>query len=57
MTKDEYDLLQKRFSAKLKSGHGNKEQAYNEGILSAKSILKEVYERGALSGTREVIRK
>lgn len=57
MTKDEYDLLQKRFSAKLKSGHGNKEQAYNEGILSAKSILKEVYERGVLSGTREVIRK
>ena len=45
MTKYEYDYLQARLSAKLinKCCPTNKEDAYNKGILTAKSILKEVY--------------
>lgn len=51
MTKQEYEVLQKRFTEKLKNPHGsypsNKEAAYNEAILACKSILKEVFERNA----------
>lgn len=48
MSEFEYQGLQERFSAKLKNHRGyasSKEEAYNEGILACKSILKELFER------------
>ena len=47
MTKKEYETLQDRFSKKLDRHPytGNKGQAYKEGVLACKSILKEVFER------------
>ena len=51
MTKQEYEVLQERFTRKLKKYRGsypsNKEAAYNEAILACKSILKEVFEQSA----------
>lgn len=47
MTETEYKEIQDRLTAKLKNHKGystNKETAYNEGILAAKSIIKSVYE-------------
>lgn len=50
MTKQDYDELQERMSRKLKKQwyNTNKETAYNEGILTCKSILKEIFERQLL---------
>lgn len=48
MSEFEYQALQKRFSAKMKNHRGyagNKQEAYNEGVLACKSILKEIFER------------
>ena len=47
MTEREYKEIQDRLTAKLKNHKGystNKETAYNEGILAAKSIVKSIYE-------------
>lgn len=45
MDRSEYDYLQDRFSRKLiKRLPTNKQEQYNEGILTCKSILKEVFE-------------
>ena len=50
MNRREYEYIQERLTNKLK--HWNKssltthkEDAYNKGILAAKSIIKEIYER------------
>ena len=46
MTLYEYQILQDRLSAKLIKGRStNKEEAYNNGVLACKSILKEIYEQ------------
>lgn len=55
MTKEEYDELQNRLSSKLKNHRSyctNKEQAFNEGILAAKSIVSELYKRSNESEIR-----
>ena len=47
--RDKYELVQSKLSKKLKKVYSNKDSAYNEAILCAKSIVKEVYglpERG-----------
>lgn len=47
--RDKYELVQLKLAKKLKKVYNNKDSAYNEGILCAKSIIKEVYglpERG-----------
>ena len=47
MTEREYKEIQDRLTAKLKNHTRyatNKETAYNEGILAAKSIIKSIYE-------------
>lgn len=46
MNKQEYEYLQGLFSQKLKGSKGyvtNKEENYNNGILSCKSILSNYY--------------
>ena len=45
MDKREYEYLQERLSKKIIQHPTNKEVEYNKGILSAKSILKELFER------------
>lgn len=49
MTEEEYKYIQERLSHKLirrsKGCLTAKEQEYNKGILSAKSIIKDVYEK------------
>ena len=44
MDKREYKYLQERLSKKIIQHPTNKEAEYNKGILTAKSILKEVFE-------------
>lgn len=46
MNKQEYEYLQKLFTQKLKGSKGymtNKEECYNNGVLSCKSILSKYY--------------
>lgn len=50
MTKQEYEYLQERLSKKIISHPTNKEDEYNRGILTAKSILKKVFERSQGGG-------
>ncbi len=48
MDRHEYEYLQDRFSKLLAKADyliRNKEQAYKDGVLAAKSVLKEVFER------------
>lgn len=51
MSQDEYDALQARLSAKAennpyrRTGNAKRESGYKEGILVAKSILHEFYQR------------
>ena len=44
MTQKEYEIIQMRLSRKIIPQPSNKEDEYNRGILSAKSIIKEIYE-------------
>lgn len=44
MKEIEYEIIQERLSKKLIKGATAKRQPYNEGILAAKSIIKELYE-------------
>jgi hypothetical protein len=45
MTKEEYKNIQDKLTKKLHVGQGtNKTQAYDNGILAAKSIIKSIYE-------------
>lgn len=48
MTKLEYEMIQERLSKKLICRPTNKQAEYNNGILAAKSIVKEIYERRQL---------
>lgn len=52
MTEREYKEIQDRLTAKLKNKKcpTNKEEAFNEGVLIAKSIVKSVYESNRLIG-------
>ena len=43
MNKREYEHLQERFSNKIIQRPTNREEEYNKGILTAKSILHEVF--------------
>lgn len=53
MSYTEYQILQERFSKKLKNKFPtNKEKSYNKGILACKSILKEIYESQFPKGER-----
>lgn len=48
MDRREYEYLQERFSklmAKKPYGKANEKEAYKNGILAAKSVLKEVFYR------------
>lgn len=45
MTLKEYEVIQQRLARKIVPGYTTKTQeAYNEGILACKSIIKEIYE-------------
>lgn len=53
LTRDEYELLQKRFSQKMRHEGTNKSSAYNEGVLACKSILHEFkYEHKGVNDDR-----
>lgn len=45
MTQKEYDELQELFSKKIKKNPSNREEEYNNAILSCKSILKNFYKQ------------
>ena len=48
MTQNEYNILQERFSAKLRNRYtysSNRNEAYKDGVLACKSILKEIFEQ------------
>lgn len=45
LDESEYSYLQECFSKKLIRYCTNKEEAYNNGVLACKSILKEIYRR------------
>jgi hypothetical protein len=47
MTRQEYEKIQERLSKKLHGNIGNnKTQVYDDAILTAKSIIKSIYEEG-----------
>lgn len=46
MTEREYTYLQERLSKKIIPLPTNKQDEYNKGILAAKSIIKEIYDKG-----------
>jgi hypothetical protein len=49
MTKEEYEYIQDTLRCKIKKGHtNNRDSGYNEGILSAMSKIKEVYQQSTL---------
>ena len=46
MTKEEYEYIQKRLTKLIDTSQylrSKKEEAYAEGVLSAKSVIKEIY--------------
>ena len=50
MNRKEYEHIQERLTRKLKRFKkdcgNNKEDAYNKGIITAKTVVKEIFERG-----------
>jgi len=50
MDRKEYERIQERLTSKLKRFKkdcgSNTEDAYNKGIIAAKAVVKEIFERG-----------